>query len=231
MDEVDLPKPLAVIVPRDEQSMKALAPQYWERKGGVRPGSVWVTGPDQHYIAIRSDMRVEDNVMVNPHASAYFSYANLIFISSFEGTVPMWLSRGLAGVISNTLVRQSDVIIGAPIPWHLERLRERRLPLRQMLAVTRQSPQFRREEGMRYFDAVRANLKRPQVSVLPNMHKAIALEPSNPWHRLAAARVLGRLNAFDEARKAAESAIKLADEQDEAVRTEARRILALLKDR
>lgn len=426
--KVDLTKPLTVIAPRDERSMKALVPQYWEAKGGVHPGSLWVTGPDQSFIVIRSDLRAEDNVMVNPHTSAYFSYANLVFTSSFEGTVPMWLSRGLSGVISNTLVRQNDVLVGAPIPWHLERLRERRLPLRQMLTVTRQSKEFLREDGMRYFDAqswafvhylmfgeqgvnaprlnafvaqleigqtpdaafvaaighvedyeraffvyvnrnlysaarirvdagvdrarfpakamspadsalarasfhatmgrpvearalvaevmkadpsnpggsviealllqregnmdgakaayaravelgttnsyalyrsavltwrgaddtaleqvekhlakavelsplyadahaalgeVRAALKRPQVMVVTPMQRAVALEPSNPWHRLAAARILGRLNAFEEARKAAESALKLADDQ-EAVRKEAQRILEMLKGR
>jgi Flp pilus assembly protein TadD len=150
---VDLPKPLVIIALKDEQSMKKLAPQYWEIKGGARPGSVWVTGPDHHYIAIRTDMRGRDDVMVNPHTSAYFSYANMVFSSSFAAPLPMWLSRGLSGVVSNTLVRDNDVVIGAAIPWHLERLRERRLPLRQMLATTRQSPDFRSAEGQRYFDA------------------------------------------------------------------------------
>jgi predicted Zn-dependent protease len=60
------------------------------------------------------------------------------------------------------------------------------------------------------------------------MHKAVALEPANPWHRLAAARVLARLNAPEEARKAAQSALERASE-DASVRTEAERILALLK--
>lgn len=41
----------------------------------------------------------------------------------------------------------------------------------------------------------RAILKRSQVAIVAPMHKAVALEPSNPWHRLAAARVLVRLSA------------------------------------
>lgn len=151
--KVDLPKPLVVIALRNEQSMKELAPRYWEVKGGVRPASVWVTAPDSHYIAIRTDIRQRDDVMVNPHTSAYFSYANLVFTSSFAGTLPVWLSRGLSGVVSNTLVRESDVVIGAAIPWHLERLRERPRPLRQMLGVTRLSPELRDEVGLQHFDA------------------------------------------------------------------------------
>ena len=424
--KVDLPKPMVVIALKDETSMNALAPQYWEVKGGVRPGSVWVTAPDQHYIAIRADLRRRDDVMVNPHTSAYFSYANLVFRAGFEGAPPLWLTRGLAGVLSNTLVRQDDVIIGAVIPWHLERLRERWVPLRQLMTVTSLSPEFRTSDGQRDFDArswafvhylmfgdggvnaprlnafvgalsqgqaaatafgsaigniddyerafgnyvnrsvysvvrvkidmglererfpvkpmtpvesavarasfhvamrrpvearalieeaikldpqapgpnvveafileaggnvegakaayaravelgttnphalyraamlsrraadtatmerveanlakaievsplfaaahaalaeARADLGKPQSAIVTHMQKAVSLEPSNPWHRLAAARVLRRLNAIEESRKAAESALKLADD-DPAARAEAERILGMLK--
>jgi tetratricopeptide (TPR) repeat protein len=422
---VDLPKPLVIIALRDEQSMKNVAPQYWETKGGARPGSVWVSAPDHHYIAIRTDLEQRDDVMVNPHTSAYFSYANMVFASSFATPLPMWLSRGMSGVVSNTLVRANDVVIGAAIPWHLERLRERRLPMRQLLVTTRSSPVFRSDEGQRDFDAqswafvhylmfsergmhaaklnafvaaigrgeppetafgaaigniddyelafssyvnrnlysavrikadmgidrerfpvrqmspaegmlaqagfhvamrrtveagallneaaksdpgspaikvlealmleqagnadgakaayaravelgttsayalyrsamlawrgadepalesiekhlaraveldprfaaahaslaeVRAVRKGPQSTIVPHMQKAVALEPSNPWHRLIAARVLARLNAVAEARKAVESAVAIGDD-DPRVGTEAARILASL---
>ena len=36
----DLNKPLVVIAVKDEISMKALAPSYWEQKNGVRPATV-----------------------------------------------------------------------------------------------------------------------------------------------------------------------------------------------
>lgn len=424
--KVDLPKPLVILAVKDEQSLRALVPQYWEVKGGVRPGSVWVTAPDQNYIAIRTDMRSRDDVMVNPHTSVYFSYANLVMTSSFEHLLPLWVSRGLSGVLSNTLVRQDDVVVGAVIPWHLEQLRRRRMPLKQMLAADRTWPGFGKSAEMEQFDAqswafvhflmfsdrgvhapklnafasaiaagqpadsafaasignvdeyehaftnyvnrnlysagrfkvdvgvdrerfparpmtpaesaiarasfhvamrrtaearalldealklepkaagafavdglmldqggnaegaraayaravelgttntfalyrwamlewraggpssmepveqalaravelnplyaaahaalaeARAVLKRPSPSIVTHMHKAVALEPSSPWHRLTGARVLIRLNTPDEARKAAESALKLADD-DPSVRAEAERILAFLR--
>ena len=62
------------------------------------------------------------------------------------------------------------------------------------------------------------------------MHKAVALEPANAWHRIVAARVLGRLGALEAARKAAEGALKLADD-DASAKAEAERLLALLKER
>ena len=424
----DLPKPLTIVAVKDEQSMRALLPWYWEQKGGVRPGSVWVSGPDSHYIAIRADMRARDDVQVNPHTSAYFAYANLSLTSSFEHPLPPWLSRGLAGVLSNTLVRQKDVVVGAIIPWHLEELRRSRRPLPQILSATWGAPELKRNDRLSEFDAhawafvhmlmfgydgknssrlnafvaelgkgtapdaaleatigkvqqheadfvnyinrtlfpairvntdagvdrerfparqltegesagaragflaamnrpaeaqamiaqarkseaesaaattaeallldrsgnrdgakaayakavsqgstsayafyrlavlsrsgadtsgretveqhlakavelnpnfaaahaslaeVRAELKRPQTTVVPHMRKAVALEPGNPWHRILAARTLARLDAFAEARTTAETARKLATD-DPAALQEIDRILALLKGR
>lgn len=421
--KVDLPKPLVVIAVRSESGMRAIAPQYWEVKNGVRPASVWVSAPDHHYLAIRTDVGTRDNVMVNPHVSAYFSYASLVLASSFGPRAPAWLLRGLAGVMSNTLVREDDVVVGAAIPWHLEALRSRPRPLDQLLSDTAQQVRMRTDEGLRAFDAqawgfvhylmfseggvqapklnafvarieqgqpadaafaaaigeagayqraftnyvnrsiftaarikvdlnldrsrfpvrrmtpvetavarasfhvalrrtvaaralidealkldpssplpvaleaqlfdqggdgeaasagyekavalgtsnayvlyraamlkrreataaaldeaevrlaraieanpvfaaahaalaeVRAELQRPAASIAPHMHKAVALEPSSPWHRILAARTLARLGSLADARKAAESALKLADD-DAAAKAEAERLLA-----
>jgi hypothetical protein len=150
---VDLNKPLTVIALKDENSMRALAPKYWEGRQ-VRPASVWVSGPDQHYLAIRTDLDVETQGNVNPHITAYFSYINLVMMQSLSPDLPLWLSRGLTGVLSNTLVKDDHIIVGAPIPWHLEGLRERtRTPLPKLLTITRQSPALTREEGAETFDA------------------------------------------------------------------------------
>jgi Tfp pilus assembly protein PilF len=75
---------------------------------------------------------------------------------------------------------------------------------------------------------IRAELKRSAASIAPHMHKAVALEPSSPWHRILAARTLARLGSLDEARKAAESALKLADD-DASAKAEAERLLARYK--
>ena len=152
--QVDLDKPLAVLAVDNEPGMKALAPKYWEQKGGVRPASAWVEGVDRYYLAIRTDLEAEDRLYVNPHISAYFSYASLILRQSVQADLPEWFSRGLAGVLSNTIVRDSYVLLGPPIPWHLEALRERtRLMLPALVKVTRESPEMRSGEGLSRFDA------------------------------------------------------------------------------
>ena len=79
---VDLNKPLLVLAVKDEASMKGLVPSYWEKKGGVHPESVWVGGVDQSYLAIRTDVKVEDNGTVNPYVTSYFSYVSLILHQS-----------------------------------------------------------------------------------------------------------------------------------------------------
>jgi tetratricopeptide (TPR) repeat protein len=151
---VDLDRPLLVLAVDNEHKMRALAPEYWERDGGLRPASVWVSGADRHYLAIRSDLRVEASQTVNPHVSAYFSYISLILQQSLAPDVPLWFSRGLAGVLSNTIVRDSYLLVGPPIPWHLEHLRERgRLRLPALVAVTRESREFTSGEGLSRFDA------------------------------------------------------------------------------
>jgi TPR repeat protein len=153
---VDLSKPLSVIAVKDERSMRAMAPQYWEDKESRtgRPDSVWVSGPDQHYLTIRTDVEVESSGRINPHLTAYFSYIGLVMGQSLSPDLPLWLSRGLTGVLSNTLVKDDHLVLGAVIPWHLRTLRERaRLPLPKLLAVTRQSPEFIQAEKRQIFDA------------------------------------------------------------------------------
>ena len=67
--------------------MKALVPQFWEQKGGIRPASVFLSGPDRHYIVIRTDVEVQQND-VNPYWSSYWSYVGIIIDASFGRRLP-----------------------------------------------------------------------------------------------------------------------------------------------
>lgn len=152
--QLDLAKPLLVLAVKDEMGMKALAPRFWEMKGGVHPASVWVTGSDRHYMALRTDQRGQDDLYLNPYTSSYFSYVSLIMHVSFDRDLPLWFSRGVSGVMSNTVVQGNTIYIGAPIPWHVQKLRsEPRWPLKRLLAVTRASRDYTSEQGMEQLDA------------------------------------------------------------------------------
>ena len=151
---VDLAQPLSVIAVKDENSMQALAPAFWERKTDVRPASVSVGGANRPYLAIRADLRGDDRALLNPYITAYQSYATLVIQASMAHPFPLWLSRGLSGVISNTIVRENAISIGPAIPWHLQRLRGgSRLPLSDVLAVTYSSAELSDGERLNRFDA------------------------------------------------------------------------------
>jgi tetratricopeptide (TPR) repeat protein len=151
---VDLNKPLVVVAVKDENSMKAFAPQYWEQKNAVHPASVWVGGADQNYLAIRSDVRGDDNRDLNPYQQAYFSYVSLVMGQSLPRDLPLWFRLGFAGVVSNTVVRQQKVSLGPPIPRHLKRLNEQpRLSIARLIAVDRSSPEYTRADSRDLLDA------------------------------------------------------------------------------
>ena len=152
--KVDLPKQMLVLGVKDENTVRALAPRYWEQPGGVRPVSVWVTGPDRHYIMIRADLRGDDRDTVNPHTHAYFAYANLVLDASFHRDLPFWFQRGLAGVLSNTIVRESYILLSPPIPRHLQELRNgARLRLDKLITLTNASPELQDGTARWRFDA------------------------------------------------------------------------------
>jgi hypothetical protein len=152
---VDLDRPFAVIAVKDEWSMKSIAPKYWEQKGSVHPVSVWVIGGDRYYLAVRTDVKGEENVNLNPYQTSYFSYVSLILSRSVPRPLPLWLSRGLSGVLSNTVVSQQKVLMGAPIPSYLRELQGPggRLRIAELVSATDQSPVFRGDLGEWRFDA------------------------------------------------------------------------------
>jgi TPR repeat protein len=150
----DLNKPLSIIVLKDENSMRALAPKYWEEKRSVRPASVWLTARDAHYLALRADVEVEDRGTINPYLTAYGSYIDLVLGQSIGRDLPLWFRRGFTGVLSNTIVRDDHILLGAPIPWELQILRERPLILLpRLLTITRQSPEANEADKREVFDA------------------------------------------------------------------------------
>ena len=151
---VDVDRPIRVVAPRDEAGMRALAPQYWEEKGAVRPASLFVTGPDRYYVALRTDVKASDTAGTNPYRAAYWSYVALVLRSSVSRDLPLWYYVGLTEMMSNTIVRDTHLDIGRPIPWHVQRLRDRtRLPARELLTLDRTSPWYQQGDKREDFDA------------------------------------------------------------------------------
>ena len=155
---VDLPKPIVVLAVRDEASMKALVPSYWEDKRSLHPTAVWFEGPNRYYVALRADLRDESQsdsrIPQNPYQMAYFAYIHVILQASFPGALPPWFSRGVAAVLSNTIVQEDTLVVGAPILTHVNLLRTHQpVPLRTLLAMSADDPVLKQEDRLIAFDA------------------------------------------------------------------------------
>lgn len=152
--KLDLNRPLVVFALKDEQALKALAPAYWEKKnGGTGIATVWVSGYDRTFLALRTDIEQGAKRHVNPYASSYFAYFSLILEQSVPRRLPPWLLRGLAGVMSNTVIDDKSVMFGPPAPWYLRELHEgRRIPLADLVAAPNGSPLLKGDNLM-LFDA------------------------------------------------------------------------------
>lgn len=146
-------RPFLVFAARDEATLRALGPQYWEGKR-YRPTSFWTSGRDRRYVALRTDIREPDAVSDNPYQTAYWCYADAVFSGAFPRRLPLWYQRGVAEVMSNTFVREKELHVGRPLRSNLRVLNERpAIPLAEFLAVDRRSPWFTQESRIQLFDA------------------------------------------------------------------------------
>jgi tetratricopeptide (TPR) repeat protein len=152
--KVDIERPLLVFAVGNEADMRVLLPKYWENRNSVKPASVMITSPDHSLVAIRADLKAEGQSDVNPHATTYFSYVTLILDGSIDADLPPWLARGLAQVMSNTIVRDGKVFVGTPIQRNLQVIAERsRLLLPALVQVKADAPELRTDDGLSRFDA------------------------------------------------------------------------------
>ena len=153
----DFDRPVIVFAVKDEASMRSLTPEYWERRNGIRPSSVLVSGPDAHYVTLRTDLdRDERDEQVNPYRSSYWSYIGIVLRASFEKPLPSWFTRGMAELFSNTIVRDNDVLVGPVLPQHIQALRERAgaaVPLDVQLSIDAGSPYLTDERQAPLFHA------------------------------------------------------------------------------
>lgn len=150
---LDTGRPVLVFAVKDEASVRALAPSYWEQKGGLRPATLFLNAADRHYVVVRTDVEVSRQE-VNPYRLAYWSYVGIVLDATFGRPLPPWFTRGLAEVMSNTIVRTDDLTIGQIVPWHLQRLRRvRPVALDQVLGATRESKYLVDDAWSDVFDA------------------------------------------------------------------------------
>lgn len=149
-----LDRPLVIIGVKDEGTMKTFAPGYFEKGQSVRYASISMADWDRHYIALRADLTVDGPEGENPYQHAYWTYCDLMLTTSFHSKLPMWFTRGLSEVLSNTNVTEKEVQIGRAMPSDIQEFkRGARYPLEQLLTMTRQAPEMQQSVGLARFDA------------------------------------------------------------------------------
>jgi len=143
---LDSGAPLLVMCPRDESSMKVLAPQFWKRKG-FKPAGFFQHGWDKEYAVVRLDeLRPESYEVV------YHEYVHSVMHLNLRW-LPVWLDEGLADFHANTRFEKTKIYVGAP-SWRLRVLRSRPpIPLSTLLSVTPSSPYYHDEDKADIFYA------------------------------------------------------------------------------
>jgi tetratricopeptide (TPR) repeat protein len=152
--QAPLDRPMLILGVKDENTMKAFAPAYFEPGKSIRYSSISASAWDRHYILMRADYLVDGGEGVNPYRTAYWTYCDLMLSSAFRYRLPIWFTRGMAAVLSNTNVSEKEIQFGRAVPDYIYEFKSGgRFSLEQMFAVTRDSPEFLREIERRRFDA------------------------------------------------------------------------------
>lgn len=127
---MDPAEPVLIFAVRNGSDLKKLVPSYWNRRGHMHPAGVFLSAPDRNYVALRmDDNKDSDNQVV------YHEYMHVLERLNF-GSLPLWLSEGLADFYGSVRIAGKQVGAGYPIEGHLDVLRSGRwLPLKKLLSA------------------------------------------------------------------------------------------------
>ncbi len=134
---VDPGQRIIILAAKNENTLKALLPEFWEVKGHTHPAGIFVPGEEKHYVALRLDAEGD-----NPYEVLYHEYVHLLLRLNFR-SLPVWLDEGYAEFLGHTRIGEKDLVMGEPSRSHIELLRETRLlPLEVLLKVDHRSPYY-----------------------------------------------------------------------------------------
>lgn len=134
---VDPGKPFLILAAKNENTLKSLLPEYWEKKGSTHPAGMFVPGTERHYVALRLDVEGE-----NPYHVVYHEYVHMLNGLNYRH-LPVWLDEGIAEFYGNTSITDRDIGLGKIDEASLNLLRQSKLlPLEILLKVDHNSPYY-----------------------------------------------------------------------------------------
>ena len=127
--------PTKVFIFANERSFAPYRDALFERKAEHISG-IFAGGDTGNFILLRADSDDGADRVVFHELTHYF-------VNNTAGSLPLWLSEGIAEYYSTFKKSGDDVHIGRPIAEHVIWLRDERLiPLRELFAVDRHSPVY-----------------------------------------------------------------------------------------
>ena len=145
---LDLGRPLIIFAVKNEDSLKALLPAYWEVKGHAHPSGIYASGEERDFVALRTNIEGD-----NPYEVVYHEYSHAILNLNFR-ELPVWLGEGLAEYFGNSRIRDNEVNIGIPSRHLVETLQQSRLiPIDELLRADPNSPYYNEQNRVSVFYA------------------------------------------------------------------------------
>jgi tetratricopeptide (TPR) repeat protein len=145
---VESGKPFVVMGFKDEKSMRAAMPRFWEEKGRAHPVGWFLPGEDKIYAVIRLDAG-EDG----PYAVVYHEYTHMVLDLNVR-SLPLWMEEGLAQFYGFSLIGATEIGLGRPDANCILRLRaSKMLPLAELFRVTHDSPDYNEADKAQTFYA------------------------------------------------------------------------------
>jgi tetratricopeptide (TPR) repeat protein len=134
---IDPSTPLLILAVKDEKSLKALIPEYWEKKGMTHPAGLFLRSVSKDFVILRMDADVED-----PYHIIYHEYTHSLMSLNFR-VLPVWVSEGLAEFFGHATIGDKEAGTGRPSGEQIRLLRENHmLPLATLLTAEKDSPYY-----------------------------------------------------------------------------------------
>jgi tetratricopeptide (TPR) repeat protein len=205
--KAQLDRPVVVIAAKDELTWRQFRPEEREQKNPVHYAGYSWSAADAHYFLVRNAGREDTDVPEgeNPYRTSYWLYGSLAMNSGLNWRLPYWFQRGLAGVLSNTIIGKDDLQTGRPIVSYVNKMAEGRFPLARILAITRDSPEMHNEVDFARVDAQAWGVVQYilfGIQGKPGVDRANALVAqllSGTSSDVAVANVYGSVNALENA--------------------------------
>jgi tetratricopeptide (TPR) repeat protein len=138
---------ITILAVKDEDSVKALLPEYWE-KGHAHPAGMFLDNMNLYFAMVQLNAPG-----LNPYNTIYHEYFHSLTAPYFPN-LPVWVSEGLAEFYGNTDVLESEVRVGRADPELIAELKRGGfMPLEVLFKVDHSSPYYNEQNKISVFYA------------------------------------------------------------------------------